>query len=416
MKTVLVTGVTGFVGSALAAGFIKNGIKVVAISRNDNSGWRTLKAIEEAVAQTQNDFSRDIGQMLEVISIEYEKIEDLSKNPLLDEIDEVWHSAAEMTYSKRKLNRSFAQNLEKTSRLYKIMARSKKCKRFYYISTAYTGGIDDQMATEELHVSPILTNSYQASKWAAEMSLAQCNERWKLPVTIFRPSIVVGDEFTGWRGKSSFGFYVFVENLMNIRELGVDQVQIDLDPNALVNLIPVNRVVDYAIKLSQSDSIRDSFEVVHASSGKPFTVVKLAERIEVITGLKIFFGKPITKLDRMLANGVKQNKYFAGRSWHFNQCTMKKVLKRDYEDFKMDATILDIIICRFLWSDDVVIRRKKLMKKRHLRFSKKMSSIYNLQTRIITSYRSKFELSRQSEALNSIDLETQHMRTHTKIS
>ena len=48
MKTVLVTGVTGFVGSALAAGFIKNGIKVVAISRNDNSGWRTLKAIEEA--------------------------------------------------------------------------------------------------------------------------------------------------------------------------------------------------------------------------------------------------------------------------------------------------------------------------------------------------------------------------------
>ena len=45
---VLLTGATGFVGSALAAGFLAKSIPVLVLSRNDPGGVRTATPILEA--------------------------------------------------------------------------------------------------------------------------------------------------------------------------------------------------------------------------------------------------------------------------------------------------------------------------------------------------------------------------------
>ena len=50
MATVLITGCTGFVGSAIAATLLGAGFRVLALSRNDADGERTRAAVREAAA------------------------------------------------------------------------------------------------------------------------------------------------------------------------------------------------------------------------------------------------------------------------------------------------------------------------------------------------------------------------------
>ena len=48
-KVVLITGATGFVGSALAANFLAHGARVLAVSR-ENGAPRAMRAVEAAAA------------------------------------------------------------------------------------------------------------------------------------------------------------------------------------------------------------------------------------------------------------------------------------------------------------------------------------------------------------------------------
>ena len=66
-----------------------------------------------------------------------------------------------------------------------------------YVSTAYVAGDRRGLAREaELDVGQGFRNAYEQSKHEAERLVWSRRER--LPVTIVRPSIVVGERGTGW--------------------------------------------------------------------------------------------------------------------------------------------------------------------------------------------------------------------------
>ena len=84
-----ISGVTGFLGSAIAVRFISEGHRVFAFSRNDSDGQRTKAAIEEAA----KGFNlTDIPwHQLEIVDFDLNNVDDVDANPLLDEIDIMWH-------------------------------------------------------------------------------------------------------------------------------------------------------------------------------------------------------------------------------------------------------------------------------------------------------------------------------------
>lgn len=71
-------------------------------------------------------------------------------------------------------------------------------KRFYYFSTAYAAGSLKSYHSPEsrLPEKPAHANFYESSKYTSETMVRE-EMKMGLPVTIFRPSIVVGDSQTG---------------------------------------------------------------------------------------------------------------------------------------------------------------------------------------------------------------------------
>ena len=92
-------------------------------------------------------------------------------------------------------------NVEGTRRVLELAevcaARGGGLRRLTYVSTAYVAGDRRGCALEgELDVGQRFRNGYEQSKHEAESLVHGVGER--LPVTVVRPSIVVGERATGW--------------------------------------------------------------------------------------------------------------------------------------------------------------------------------------------------------------------------
>ena len=268
-----ITGATGFVGSALACNFLKHGHEILAVSRNDETGERTLAAIEKSWLGFDfpaNEFNKD---KIKVLSIDFAEPSSIPEE-LIAAVDVFWHVAADMSYSSKQFLRSFQQNITNTANLHKFIAeKATKIKRFYYVSTAYTSGFDsDEDIAEEIHSAPKVNNVYQALKWTAEITLEKQAKDLDLPTSIFRPSIVVGHSKNGFRSNSEFGLYGFVKAAYLASKNNVKEMCFDIAKSIKLNLIAIDYLADWALKLSERDEKgSDNVEVFHASGSASLT-------------------------------------------------------------------------------------------------------------------------------------------------
>jgi thioester reductase-like protein len=125
-----------------------------------------------------------------------------------DAITEIWHCAANLSFSSRLGQEVMKCNLEGTQ---VILAKAWQCgrlKRFYYISTAFVHGNGSGVIKEDGLLprnSISFHNTYEESKYLAEKEV----RRSHIPFCIFRPAIIMGHSITGEAGSrvTYFGFY-----------------------------------------------------------------------------------------------------------------------------------------------------------------------------------------------------------------
>lgn len=130
-------------------------------------------------------------------------------------------------------------NVEGTERVNRLAGSIKNLRRYDYVSTCYVSGKRTSVILEtELEHEAGFHNFYEETKYLAEMSV----ERLKidLPITIHRPSIVVGDSRTGETVKYD-GIYYLIHylrmqpDLLSLVNIGNSFVRL--------NLVPVDFVV-----------------------------------------------------------------------------------------------------------------------------------------------------------------------------
>lgn len=114
---------------------------------------------------------------------------------LTNEVTHVFHLAA---ISSLGMARDIAQkvNVEGTRNVLELARDSQRLKRFVYFSTCYVSG--DRLgviAEDELEAGQRFRNPYEETKFEAEKLVQKAKSQ--LPVTIIRPSSVVGDSRTG---------------------------------------------------------------------------------------------------------------------------------------------------------------------------------------------------------------------------
>ena len=220
MSCILITGATGFIGGALAGTFLASGQKVICLSRNDPHGDRTRQNIIEAMHGFDQEVSASVLENLQIESIDLSNFSDeLNKLPFWNEVDEIWHCAADLSYSTQNLADSYEYNVRNSVLLYqKFSERRSRTKRFYYMSTAYVAGNVGADIDEALHLSPVLANSYQITKYTTEQTLSLACQEGN-PLTIVRPSIVIGHQKTGWANFKPYGLYMFARGFYKLAML-----------------------------------------------------------------------------------------------------------------------------------------------------------------------------------------------------
>ena len=328
MKHILLTGATGFVGSALAATFLASSAKIVALTRADPSGDRTRTAVRTAAEGFGINLSDTVlRRNLRVVEVDAHGFAPSLQASHLATITDVWHVAADMNLSTKKLAQTFATNVGMTTQLYQhVAALALKCKRFYYVSTAYAVGMDGGEVHEELHFGGNCINPYQVSKRCAEHSLALLSTGSRLPVTIFRPTIVVGHCSTGWTVRNGFGLYMFAEALKLVTASSQTSFNMSLIRTSRPDLLPVDQLVEEAFALTMRKEIVSGLEIFHCTGGRGMSLGDMVIEIGRLCGIAVTFAHPETELESTIAAAMEPRMPFANTDWQFDRSKLDKTI------------------------------------------------------------------------------------------
>ncbi len=199
---------------------------------------------------------------------------------LTDQVTEIYHLAAVRAVDADQPHAE-AVNVHGTQNVLSIAKAARTLHRFIHFSSAYVSGDRQGVIMEdELELGQSFRNAYEATKYRAEVLVRRASAR--LPVTIIRPSGVVGDSQTGEVDR-----FDSVYNLGMLLVASPVAVPVPLagEGRAPLNLVPVDYVVDasHAI-VSDPSSIGQTFHVVDPN---PLPARRVYEAIAARAGRKL---------------------------------------------------------------------------------------------------------------------------------
>jgi thioester reductase-like protein len=200
---VLISGATGFLGMELTARLLEDGGRrvwaLVRASDQEEAAARVRSTLATLVADP-DDYADRVVPVAGDLSQPGLGLERRRRDELAEHVDEVIHAAASISFG-LPLGDARAVNVEGTSRMLDLAAHvassGSGLRRFAHVSTAYVAGTHrGTFAEADLERGQGFHNSYEQSKWEAERLVHTHADRF--PVQVMRPSIVVGEELSGW--------------------------------------------------------------------------------------------------------------------------------------------------------------------------------------------------------------------------
>ena len=153
-------------------------------------------------------------------------------------------------------------NVDGTGNVLDFCAAAKSLDRLLYVSTAYVAGMRTGVVYEhELVMGQDFKNHYESTKFQAEVWARDMLDR--VPTTIVRPAIVVGDSQTGETQKFD-GPYFILRTIAEAERAGRPVVQFGR-ADAAFNAVPVDFIVDAIVAAAGSAEA----EGRDAASGRP---------------------------------------------------------------------------------------------------------------------------------------------------
>jgi len=168
---------------------------------------------------------------------------------LAADVDEIVHVAASVSFGV-PLEEMRSVNVEGTRRVLEFAEACQAAggmRRMTHVSTAYTAGRRHGVIGEhELEAGQSFRNTYEESKFEAERLVRA--HLGRVPVTIVRPSIIVGDRETGWT--SSFNV---IYTPLRALAAGLFPV-VPARRRAVVDIVSVDYVADAILALAEAPS------------------------------------------------------------------------------------------------------------------------------------------------------------------
>jgi nucleoside-diphosphate-sugar epimerase len=286
--TIFFTGFPGFLGSELLPR---------VVSRTDDVALCLVQPKFRALAEER---ARQIESSHPALANRIRIVEgDLTQ--ALDHVDaadvrEIYHLAAvyDLTAPREV---GMRVNVTGTTRVLDLAERASRLERLHYVSTCYVSGRHPGLFTEDdLEKGQVFNNFYEETKQLAEIEARKHMTR--VPITVYRPSVVVGDSATGATQKFD-GPYFVMQWLMRQPKLAVLPV-VGRPSRYRFNVVPRDFMIAAMTHLS---GLKTNAGATYAiADPNPLTVDETIDTIAEATGRTVL-RIPMTKT---LAKGALQ--------------------------------------------------------------------------------------------------------------
>lgn len=240
MACALVTGFPGFIGRRL--------VRALAADRPD---LRLVVLVEARMADTARELAGDdVEVVVGDIGARRLGLSGTDWERLTAEVTHVFHLAAiyDLAVPVQLAQRV---NVEGTGNVLELCLVAPNLQRLVYVSTAYVAGKRHGTVYEhELVMGQDFKNHYESTKFQAEAWVRELRDR--VPSTILRPAIVVGDSSTGETEKFD-GPYYLLRTISRATRLGRSVTQLG-HSDATFNVVPVDFVVAAIARLAFMDA------------------------------------------------------------------------------------------------------------------------------------------------------------------
>ena len=231
MALALLTGYPGFIGRRLAAKLLedRSDLRIAALVEP-----RMMAAAQEAAAGADR-----IELVPGDIAQRRLGLDDATYERLTSETTHVFHLAAIYNLAV-PLPVAARVNVGGTGNVLELCLGAEGLERLAYVSTAYVAGTRTGIVYEhELVMGQGFKNHYESTKFQAEVWVRHLMDR--LPTTVLRPAIVVGDSRTGETQKFDGPYYV-LRMISRTERAGRPVAQFGRS-EAPFNVVPVDYIV-----------------------------------------------------------------------------------------------------------------------------------------------------------------------------
>lgn len=316
---ILLTGGTGFIGSHVAVKLLEQGHCVHWLIRpNAQSAQQRMETILEQLVENLATRKLYLSRSRAVAGdIQQEGLAiDPQHRSVVRVVDEVWHSAASLSFQSEERDEIFKTNLT-GSRNLMAWLETTPARRVHFVSTAYIAGHKSGRVFEsEIFTGQRFKNPYEESKCLSELLMKDYECRAGFHTTIYRPSVVIGRSQDG-KVTHFHGVYGFIKGLV----AAIARINIRRELNGLIelplrivgaatktlNMVPVDYVIDAMYRIAkQRDSSGQIYHIVNPRP--PENRVWLQELCQTlgITGVRFvagneFVASPMNLIEKLFS-------------------------------------------------------------------------------------------------------------------
>jgi len=240
-KRILLTGITGSIGSWIAGKALQAGNRLLAVVRADTDSAASSRAQAALDVVGAGELAANVEVARGDICLEGLGPE-LPQSRTQD-ISLVIHCAAALGFAEDHTELGRRTNVEGTANVLKLAEKLQV--PVCYLSTAYVAGSRSGTVYEnEIDVGQEFHNAYELSKCRAELLVRQWSQGTGLDAFVLRPSIVVGDSQRG-RIINFDGLYNLLRFFDNVGgTIGSREFRVIANPEATKNFVPVDYVAE----------------------------------------------------------------------------------------------------------------------------------------------------------------------------
>jgi long-chain acyl-CoA synthetase len=243
---VLLTGATGFLGTQISRQILlQESVELITLVRASDQNdarerlrreWWDWPELRTAVEGGR------VRVLVGDVTLEHLGLDETLFAELAARLTHIIHSAADVRLFE-PIETLRRVNVDGTRHILELAQAAHGLLRFAHVSTAYVAGASGgKIGEDELDNSYGFSNPYEQSKYEAELLVRQAAS--ELPVSVFRPGMIVGDSSTG--AVKSFNTLYYPLRLYLTGSMRVAPAK----PSLRINLVPVDYVAQAVVKLT----------------------------------------------------------------------------------------------------------------------------------------------------------------------